>query len=214
VIAAFATNLMLWNLIGTGTIDTMYVLFVLLGWILRRRLWLSALFMGLAATTKQTAWLFILFYLVLLMRDMGWKRALQSLGVIAATFILVNLPFIFDAPQAWLQGVLAPVLDPMFPKGVGLVAFSIAGILPPSSLLFTVIEISVLILALLWYFFNCRKYPQAGLLLAVVPLFFAWRSFSCYFCFASLLIFGAVAIEEYRKSLSGSQLQPASSPYP
>lgn len=199
VIAAFAANLMFWNLIGTGTTDTLYVLFVLLGWILRRRLWLSALFMGFAATTKQIAWLFILFYLILLIREMGWKRALQSLGIISATFVFINLPFIFDAPQAWLKGVLAPVLDPMFPKGVGLVAFSIAGILPPSSLLFTVIEISVLILALLWYYFNCRKYPQAGLLLAVLPLFFAWRSFSCYFYFASLMVFGAVVIEEYKK---------------
>lgn len=211
VIAAFATNLMLWNLIGTGTTDTLYVLFVLLGWILRRRLWLSALFMGLAATTKQIAWLFILFYLVLLIREVGWKRALQSLGIIAVTFTLINLPFIFDAPQAWLEGVLAPVLDPMFPKGVGLVAFSIAGMLPPNSLLFTIIEITVLTLALVWYYFNCRKYPQAGLLLAVLPLFFAWRSFSCYFYFGSLLVFGVVAIEEYRKSMSGSQPQFVSS---
>jgi len=211
VIVAFLTNLVFWNLIGTGTIDTLYVLFILLGWILRKRLWLSALFMGLAATTKQTAWLFVLFYLILILREIGWKRALQSLGVIVGTFVVINLPFIFDAPQAWLEGVLAPVLDPMFPKGVGLVAFSIAGILPPNSLIFTMIEVAVLILALVWYYFKCPKYPHAGLLLAVLPLFFAWRSFSCYFYFASLLVFGAVVIEEYKKSATSKQPQLISS---
>ena len=211
IFLAFVTNLVFWNLIGTGTTDTLYVLFILLGWIFRRRIWLAALLMGLAATTKQIAWLFILFYLILLLREVGWKRTLQSLGIIGATFTLINLPFIFAAPQAWFEGVMAPVLDPMFPKGVGLVAFSIAGILPPSSLLFTIIEIVVLLLALIWYYFNCRKYPEAGLLLAVLPLFFAWRSFSCYFYFASLLVFGAVAIDENRRNAEETQRQLAPS---
>jgi len=205
VVIAFVTNLALWNLISTGQTDTLYLLFILLGWIFRKQLWLSALFMGLAATTKQIAWLFILFYIILIFREVGWKRAFQSFGVIAFTFIVTNLPFIFSAPQAWMQGVLAPMLDPMFPKGAGLVAFSIAGILPPNSLLFTLMEVGVLILALVWYYFNCRKYPQAGLLLAVLPLFFAWRSFSAYFYFASLLVFGAVIIEEYRKLAARKQ---------
>jgi len=91
------------------------------------------------------------------------------------------------------------------------VAFSIAGILPPSSLLFTIIELVVLLLALIWYYFNCRKYPEAGLLLAVLPLFFAWRSFSCYFYFASLLVFGAVAIDENRRNAEETQPQLAPS---
>lgn len=211
VIIAFLTNLVFWNLIGTGQTDTLYILFLLLGWIFRRQLWLSALFMGLAATTKQIAWLFILFYLILILREIGWKRTLQSLGVIALTFAVTNLPFIFSAPQAWMEGVLAPVFDPMFPKGAGLVAFSIAGFLPPNSLLFTIMEVAVLILALVWYYYNCRKYPQAGLLLAVLPLFFAWRSFSCYFYFAALLVFGAVIIEGYRKSAASKQPQLISS---
>jgi len=211
VIIAFLINLVFWNLIGTGQTDTLYILFLLLGWIFRRQLWLSALFMGLAATTKQIAWLFILFYLILILREIGWKRTLQSLGVIALTFTVTNLPFIFSAPQAWMQGVLAPILDPMFPRGVGLVAFSVAGVLTSNSLLFTLIEVAVLILALVWYYYNCRKYPQAGLLLAVLPLFFAWRSFSCYFYFASLLVFGAVIIEGYRKSAAGKQPQLISS---
>jgi len=201
VVVAFLTNLVLWNLIGTGTPDILYVLLVFLGWILaRRNLLLSAVLIGLAATTKQIAWLFALFYLIWLLRELGWKRTLQSMAVIVATFVLINMPFIFDAPQAWLAGVLAPLVDPMFPSGDGIVAFSIAGILPPNSLLFTLMEVVVLAFALIWYYHNCRQYPWTGLLLAVLPLFFAWRSYSCYFYFASLLVFGAVIVKEYGKA--------------
>jgi len=133
------------------------------------------------------------------------------MGVIGATFAVLNMPFIFGAPQAWLEGVLAPIFDPMFPSGDGIVAFSIAGILPANSLLYTMIEIAVLLAALVWYYFNCRRYPQTGLLLAVLPLFFAWRSYSCYFCFASLLIFGAVIIAEYGQSATSAQSQTTTS---
>ncbi|MBE0480678.1 MAG: hypothetical protein IBX68_06835 [Dehalococcoidia bacterium] len=200
ILLAFVTNIWLWNLIGSGTTDTLYVLFIFLGWILiRRNILLSALFMGFAAATKQIAWLFILFYLVLLLRELGWKRTLQSIGIIGATFVGINLPFIFSAPEAWLGGVLAPVLDPMFPQGHGIVAFSILGILPPNSLLFTLIETAVLAAGLIWYYFNCRKYPHTGLLLAVLPLFFAWRSYSVYFCMSALIIFGVILVEEFSR---------------
>jgi hypothetical protein len=207
VVIAFLTNLVFWNLIGTGQTDTLYLLFILLGWIFRRQLWPSALFMGLAATTKQIAWFFILFYLILILREVGWKRAMQAFGVIALTFFATNLPFMFGAPHDWLQGVLAPIADPMFPKGAGLVSFSIAGILPPNSLLFTLMEVGVLLTSLVWYYFNCRKYPQAGLLLAVLPFFFAWRSLSAYFYFAALLVFALVTIEECKKTNADTQSQ-------
>src|SRR4030042_795356 len=53
IFLAFITNLVFWNLIGTGTTDTLYVLFILLGWIFRRRIWLAALFLGFVAHHTQ-----------------------------------------------------------------------------------------------------------------------------------------------------------------
>jgi len=214
VAIAFLSNIMLWNMVATGTVDTLYVLFVLLGWILRPRVWLAAIFMGLAASTKQIAWLYVFFYLILVLRETGWRPALQSLGVIAAIFSAVNLPFIFGAPQHWMEGVMAPVLDPMFPRGAGIVAFSAVGILPPNALMFTVMEITALLLAAAWYYRTGYRYPQVGLLLAVVPFFFAWRSYSCYFYFASILVFGAVATLEYTRSLRHSALESRTIPEP
>ena len=206
VVAAFLVSLVLWNLVATGTNDTLYVLFILVGWMLRSRLWLAALFMGLAASTKQIAWFYVLFYLILVLRETGWRPALRSLGGIVVVFSAINLPFILDAPQHWLEGVLAPAMDPMFPKGAGIVAFSVAGILPPNAWVFTLIEVAVLIVAAMWYYRAGYRYPQVGLLLAVLPLFFAWRSFSFYFYFASILVFGSVIVLEYGRSVQRTTL--------
>jgi len=200
VIAAFLVSLVLWNLVATGTNDTLYVLFILVGWMLRSRLWLAALFMGLAASTKQIAWFYILFYLILVLRETGWRPVFQSVVGIVTVFLAINLPFILGAPQHWLEGVLGPMADPLFPKGVGLVTLSVAGILPQNALLFVILEIVVLISAAIWYYRTGYKYPQVGLLLAVLPLFFAWRSFSFYLYFASILVFGAVIVLEYGQS--------------
>ncbi|MFC2000530.1 hypothetical protein ACFLXE_07260 [Chloroflexota bacterium] len=212
VVAAFLASLVLWNLVATGTNDTLYVLFILVGWMLRSRLWLAALFMGLAASTKQVAWFYILFYLILVLRETGWRPVFQSAVGIVTVFLAVNLPFILGAPQHWLEGVLGPMADPLFPKGVGLVTLSVAGILPQNALLFVILEIVVLISAAIWYYRTGYRYPQVGLLLAVLPLFFAWRSFSFYLYFSSILVFGSVVVLEYGKSIRRTVPQRRSHP--
>jgi uncharacterized membrane protein len=211
VIIVFIINLMLWNDVAGGRTDILYVLLVLLGWMWRRKLLLSAVIMGLAAATKQMALVFVLFYLVLQLREVGWKQSLRLVGVIAGTFLVINFPFIVNAPGTWLDGVLAESLEPYFPRGVGLSTFSIAGILPADKGLYLILTIAALVPALIWYYFKCLKYPHAGLVLAVLPFFFNWHSDARYLYFAPLLIFGAVAMES-AEGLKTNQKAPESIP--
>lgn len=202
VVLVACASLEIWNDIAAGGTGSLYLLFLLLGWILLpRNVWLSAVFMGLAVISKQLAWFFIPFYLVLLLRQVGWQRSLQLGGVIGGIFILTNIPFMFSAPQTWAESLLAPLIDPMFPSGVGVVAFSITGLVPPgTSMVYALTEIGVLAVCLYWYYYNCRKYPDTGLVLATFPLFFAWRSYSVYFYPAAILVF-AVGLAGLRRSI-------------
>jgi len=196
VVLVALASLEMWNDIAFGGTGSLYLLFLLLGWILLpRNLWLSAVFMGLAATSKQLAWFFIPFYLVFILRQFGWQRSLQLSGVIGGIFFVTNIPFILGASQAWAESLLAPVIDPMFPRGVGIVAFSVVGIIPPgTSITYVLMELAVFVVCLVWYYYNCRRYSDAALVLAVLPLFFAWRSFSIYFYPAAILVFAAVLL--------------------
>ncbi len=199
-----AASLLVWNShLGGGT-DALYLLFVLLGWTLRKRPFLSAGLIGMAATCKQTAWFFIPFYLVLVLREAGWRRAAQSLSVIGAAFFLVNAPFIASDPGAWITGMLAPMTHPLFPYGIGVVSFAMLSHSPVPSAIFTALEAVALAVTLYWYYRHCRQAPEAGLVLAVVPLFFAWRSLIAYFVTVPLAAFGAALAEQAHR---GSALQ-------
>ena len=203
-----AASLLIWLSHFFGATESIYILFILLGWTLRKRPWLAAIMMGIACTSKQTAWFFIPFYLVLLLREIGWRKTMINVAIIGIVFALTNLPFIIADPQAWASGVLAPIIEPLYPSGIGIAAFATLSDTPAPQIVFTVLEIAALIGTLWWYYLNCRKAPQTGLLLAIVPLFLAWRSQFAYFIMIPLLVFGAVIIEEYKNRGSSSKPSP------
>jgi hypothetical protein len=76
----------------------------------------------------------------------------------------------------------------MFPSGSGLVHLSLAGVLPLApEPVYTLLELLAVAGCVLWYWRNQRNYPESiGLVLAVLPLFFAWRSLTTYFYFVGL----------------------------
>ena len=202
LLAAAAVSLELWNSIASGETGSLCFPFLLLGWVLlRKNLWLSALFMGLAVATKQVAWFFVPFYLILIFRTMGIKKSLSATAIVFGAFLAINIPFIIDDPGLWLSSLIAPMTDNMFPLGVGIISLVSSGVLDiRSPLIFSILEIGVAVVAIIWYFRNCRRYPHAGPVLAVLPLFFAWRSLWPYFFYVDIIMLAAIIIDEYGQS--------------
>jgi hypothetical protein len=182
-------NVGMWNSVVGGNVDLVYLLFIVLSWLVLDQRWWSAIFLGLAVATKQPAWLFIPFYAILVYRRYGMQETIRRLGVAGIIFLAFNLPFMLWNPQAWLSGILAPVADPMFPLGVGLVGLGTTPVfsyLPSSA--YTVMEVIALLCCLGWYWRICKALPEAAMLLAFLPLFFAWRSLPSYFYVPALPI--------------------------
>jgi hypothetical protein len=192
-------SLELWNSLLSGETGLLIFPFLLLGWILYKKHPMpSAIFIGLAATIKQVAWFFIPFYLILIYKTQGIKKAVQSALIILLIFTTANLPFIIYDAALWYNSVLSPMIHNMFPLGVGIVTLVTSGLVDiQSSILFTVLECLVLLSGIIWYYRNCRSYPQAGPLLAVIPLFFAWRSIWPYFFYFDIIIIASIIINEY-----------------
>lgn len=187
-------NVPVWILIIGASTDTFYALLIVLAWLVRGCRWNSAIFLGLALASKQLAWFFVPFYLVMVMRHYGLREAIYRLIVVGSIGLAINLPFIVWDAQAWVTGILAPVADPTFPLGVGLIELSIAHILPFfPNWTYNTLEGCAMLLSLAWYWCNCRKRPEAAMFLAVLPLFFAWRSLLSYFSFAAYQLFVLIA---------------------
>lgn len=183
-------NIPMWSSTVGGNLDVTATLFVILAWLYRDSRWTSALFLGLAIATKQTSWFLIPFYMIMVFRQFNLKETMYRMGVAGAIGLAFNLPFILWNPQAWLSGVLTPVADPMFPMGVGIINLSITHLIPylPQSV-YSSLEAIAMLFSLALYWRICRRCPEAAMLLAVVPLFFAWRSLPSYFYCAAFPIF-------------------------
>lgn len=177
-------NIPMWSSVVGGNLDIVAILFVVIAWLGRERRWVSALAIGVAIACKQPAWFFLPFYAVLIGRSYGWKEAVRRLLIAGGLFLVFNLPFMLWDFNAWMSGVMAPINDPMFPMGVGIIGLVgsplVPSYLPP--IIYSTLEYGIFYpLCLFWYWRLCRSRPEAVMLLAVIPLFFAWRSLSSYF---------------------------------
>jgi uncharacterized membrane protein len=171
-----------------GVLDIFYILLLVAAWRWWRRPVLSVVLLGLAMATKQIAWFFLPFYAILIWRRQGWRQAVLRLSGAAAIFLIINGPFILASPGAWLSGILAPENGLMFPSGTGLIHLSVAGVLPlaPEGV-YSILEVVALAAVVIWYWRYGADLPEEiGLVLAVLPLFLAWRSLTTYFYFVGL----------------------------
>ena len=194
----------------SGSLDIFSMLLLVLAWLLREKRWSSALFLGLAIASKQLAWFFVPFYVILIWRQQSIREASLRVVLAGGLALIINLPFILWNPLAWLTGVLAPMADPMFPLGVGLINLSTYHLLPYlPGWCYLLLEASAMGGMLAYYWRVCRSCPEAAMLLAVLPLFLAWRSLPSYFsctAFPLFILMAARTKSSLRARTSSRQL--------
>ena len=190
-----------------GDLDVFYILLLFVAWRWWRRPVFSTVFLGLAIAAKQIAWFFVPFYLLLVAYEYGWREAGKRLAGALGIFAIINLPFFIADPHAFFAGILAPQVDRMFPSGTGLVALSTQGLLPLApSAVYTALEAAGYVVGIAWYWrVGRRTMPEAGFVLAVLPLFVAWRSLTTYFYFVAL---PSVALVLARRSATSANPAP------
>ncbi|TMG44048.1 MAG: DUF2029 domain-containing protein [Chloroflexi bacterium] len=176
-----------------GSSDLLYALPLAIAWLYRDRRW-AAVPLGLAIATKQIAWFFVPFWLIAVATERGWRAAAGDLGIALAVFAITNLPFFVHDAQAWTLGILTPLVEPMFPRGSGLIFLFTNGAFPLlPSIVYAVAEVAAGIVCLVVAWRSRRTSPELGAVLAIVPLYFAWRSLFSYFFLLPLFAFAAVA---------------------
>jgi len=200
-IGVLLMSLELWNSIANGETGSMVFSFLLVAWfLLRRNLWLSVVFMGIAVATKQTAWFFLPFYLIMAYKTTSLMRIVGAAAVISGVFLAFNLPFMISDLSLWFRSVFTPMDRQMFPLGVGIVTLVTGGILDiRSPWIFNEMEFVVMLVLIIWYFRYYKQYACMGPLLAVLPLFFAWRSLWPYFFYTGIIMLALILDEQQLK---------------
>ncbi|WP_158513447.1 glycosyltransferase family 87 protein [Dehalogenimonas formicexedens] len=215
LLAGIIASVEIWNSLASGETGILFFPFLLASWVMwRKNWWLSAIFMGIAISIKQLPWFFVPFYLILIFRFFGVRRTFLTSAIVLGVFAAFNLPFIMSDPGLWLHSITAPMIDRFFPIGVGFVSLEISGYLKiDSRLFFGALELAAGLAGMIWYYLNCRRYPYTGLILAVLPLFFAWRSLWSYFFYFDVIILAMIISDEYaenKKPLTSALVYPPS----
>jgi uncharacterized membrane protein len=216
VVLLSMADIPMWSSTIGGNLDVFYTLLIVLTWLLREKRWASAICLGLAIATKQIAWYFIPFYIIMVLRHYGVKETIYRLTIAGGVSLAINLPFIIWNAHAWLAGIMAPVADPMFPLGIGFISLSNAHLLPYfSPNVYTALEGISIVFSLIWYWRICKKRPEAAMLLAVLPLFFAWRSLPSYFYCVAYPIFVLMCSKKiHKRGLSTRRIATKSNTLP
>ena len=176
-----------------GSSDLLYALPLVVAWMYRDRKW-AAVPLGIALATKQIAWFFAPFWFIAVVTERGWRAAARDLAIAAGIFALTNLAFIVHDPHAWVAGIVTPVVEPMFARGAGLIFLFTNGGLPLLPMfVYSALEVVTGIICLVIAWRTRRTSPELGAVLAVVPLFFAWRSLFSYFFLLPLFALAALA---------------------
>ncbi len=176
-----------------GSADLLYALPLVIAWMYRDRKW-AGVPMGIALATKQIAWFFAPFWIIAVIAERGWRAAARDLAIAAGIFAATNLPFIVHDPQAWLAGILTPLVEPMFARGAGFIFLFTNGGLPLlPTVAYSALEAAAGIICLVIAWRTRKTSPELGAVLAIVPLFFAWRSLFSYFFLLPLFALAAVA---------------------
>lgn len=171
-------------------IDPTWALLVIGAWLALGRAWLSPVLLGLAFAARQTAWFVAPFYVALVWQRSGWREAVRRAVIAGAVATLVNVPFLAQAPERFIDGVSAPILGALEPDGVGLVRFGLAGFGPLLPRVVYGALALVMFVALLAAFVRWRRaVTSAPLVWPFLPLYFAWRSLQNYFVLATLFVF-------------------------
>jgi len=103
----------------------------------------------------------------------------------------------------------------MFPSGVGIIGLSLTPLLPFfPPWVYEVLECMAMLVALAWYWRLCKERPEAAMLLAVLPLFFAWRSLPSYFYCAAFPLFILLATKAFPEKSKRASLRQRPEPLP
>jgi uncharacterized membrane protein len=145
---------------------------------------------GIAISTTQVAWFPIpfLFLGIYLRRKQGLGRRAAAgvvgrfVAVAFLVFFLINAVFIFWGPDAWLHGVLAPIIQHAVPEGQGLINLIQSLSIGSGNLsLYTYAGALVMLGLLVAYWRHFDRLHAACFALPLIGLLFPARSYWTYF---------------------------------
>ena len=153
--------------------------------------WVGPASLGIACSIKQTPWFCVPFLMVGVACEVRRRRprtgrgpvvvALRYGAAVAASFLVVNAPFVAWSPRAWAQGIFLPMVEPLIADGQGVVAVALHGLTGGVVLTWLSAAAALALVAMLAAFAQWEsRLKRAWLFLVPLVLFLPDRSLANY----------------------------------
>jgi len=145
-----------------GGDDIIWIVFLGLSYIFRKKPILAGIFFGLSISYKQIAAIIFPFYLLFMYMENNQKKrsVVEFFGFTLVAFLVTNIPFIILNPYLWLTHVLSIANQPIIGAGLGPSDLAFAGFIYIPSLVFAALMIITLLALMFLYlgYYDSLKY--------------------------------------------------------
>lgn len=198
-----------------GSTDIIWLFFMVMAYVFRKRPWLSGIFYGLSLSSKQLSIIILPFFIYMIFKEKN--RSVKAVFVFilmsATSFILSNLPFIIMQPHDWIRNILEAEFQPVFGIGIGFSEIAFTGLVSIPSSVFTLLFLSATIVLFFVYVKYFGKLKYALFVFPMIIFLFNYRLLLGYVMDWMLLIVLAYADyinDQKRAAITLENLKPAS----
>ncbi len=201
-----------------GVNDIGWALLLCLMILVWKRFGWRAILFGLACAYKQQPWFLAPFLLVRIWYEAEGQpvrtrleRILQFGLIASGVFLIVNAPYMVANFNAWLGGVLRPLVDNMIVLGQGYSSLTLFGLVFFPHWFFSLFSYGLLIILLFLYARWYPRWPEVLWFIPAIVLWFGHRSLSSYWLYYLFPLLAAMLMR-YREHLPipAPEPQPAS----
>lgn len=173
-----------------GVVDSVWVFFLVLAFLTRKKPAYSGVFFGLSLAAKQIPIVIFPFFLYMIFRENPKRKvgAIYFTLLTALSFLAINLPFIIASPGDWYSGMLSILSSQLVGVGFGPSALAFTGLLQVSRSFFTFSLISVTIFLFMIYLLYYHRLKFAFFIFPVIIFLFNYRVETDYLSFWPILL--------------------------
>lgn len=175
---------------SSGVTDVIWVFFLGLSYVFKKKPWVSGIFYGLSIGFKQIPALIFPFFLYFIyVENSSRERSVLSFtGFTILSFLAVNVQFILANPMDWLVNVISIASQKIIGIGMGPSILSFTGVLPLPPAFFSITLLALTIALFFIYVIHFDRFKYGFFAFPVIILLLDYRSLITYMIYWPLLV--------------------------
>ena len=175
---------------SSGVTDVIWVFFLGVAYVFRKKPWIAGIFYGLSVAFKQIPALIFPFFLyfIYMENSRDEKKTISFIAFTAISFIVPNIPYIMANPSDWFVNITSIASQKIIGIGVGPSILSFTGVLHLPPAFFSVSLIALTVALFFIYLIHYDRFRYGFFAFPIMIFLLDYRSLITYLIYWPFLI--------------------------